>query len=126
MGRPNVGKSSLFNRLLQRQLAVVDEMPGVTRDRNYAVCDWIGVQFHLIDTGGLAPETDDMMDKLIFDQAEFAIDEADLVLLVVDAQVGVDLIDLHIARTSQPSGKTVSFSPIRPTTTTRSRKSMNS
>ncbi|MEW5993319.1 MAG: ribosome biogenesis GTPase Der [Candidatus Zixiibacteriota bacterium] len=97
IGRPNVGKSSLFNRLLQKRAAVVDEQPGITRDRNYAVCDWSGVQFCLVDTGGLVPETADLMEQLIFDQTEFAINESELVLFVVDAQVGLDPIDRRIA-----------------------------
>lgn len=99
VGRPNVGKSSLFNRLLKRRLAVVDEISGVTRDRNYATCEWAGVSFRLIDTGGIVPKSDSLMEQMIFEQAEIAIDEADLVLLVVDVQVGIHPIDRNIART---------------------------
>lgn len=98
VGRPNVGKSSLFNRFLQKRLAVVHEQSGITRDRNYAVCDWNGVTFRLIDTGGMVPDADEMMDRLIYDQTEFAISEADLVIFVVDAQVGADWVDEAIAR----------------------------
>ncbi len=98
VGRPNVGKSSLFNRFLNKRLAVVHEEPGVTRDRNYAVCDWNGVQFELIDTGGMAPGSDDLMEQAITDQTDFAIAEADLVLFMVDTQVGVDTVDMMIAR----------------------------
>ncbi len=105
VGRPNVGKSSLFNRILQRRQAVVEETPGVTRDRNYAVADWNGVFFHLVDTGGLAPETDDLLDKLIYDQAQFAIGEADLVLFVVDTKTGVDPVDRRIAQILNKEGK---------------------
>jgi GTP-binding protein len=98
VGRPNVGKSSLFNRLLRKKLAVVHPRSGITRDRNYAVCDWNGVEFHLIDTGGIVPESKDVMEQMIADQSEFAINEADLVLLIVDTQTGSDQIDERIAR----------------------------
>ena len=101
VGRPNVGKSSLFNRFLRKRLAVVAEEAGVTRDRNYAVCEWNGVEFRLIDTGGIVPESGDLMEQLIEDQAEFAVSEADLVLLVVDTHVGVDHHDRAIARRLQ-------------------------
>lgn len=105
VGRPNVGKSSLFNRLLRKRVAVVDPEPGVTRDRNYAMCDWNGVNFRLIDTGGMVPNTKDMMEKLILDQTEFAINEADLVLFVVDTQTGADTVDIHIARKLTKAGR---------------------
>ncbi len=98
IGRPNVGKSSLFNRFLQKRIAVVDEQPGVTRDRNYAVCDWAGREFYLIDTGGIVPDSSDLMEKLITDQTDFAIHESDLILLVVDSQIGIDSVDLKIAK----------------------------
>ena len=98
VGRPNVGKSSIFNRLLRKKLAVVHPRSGITRDRNYTMCDWNGVEFHLIDTGGIVPESKDVMERLIADQSEFAINEADLVLLVVDTQTGSDQIDERIAR----------------------------
>jgi len=98
VGRPNVGKSSLFNRFIQKKLAVVDEQPGVTRDRNYAICDWSGIDFRLIDTGGLVPDAEQMMDQFIFDQTEFAMSEADLILFLVDTKTGVDDVDKVIAR----------------------------
>ncbi|MFQ6007594.1 MAG: GTP-binding protein, partial [Candidatus Zixiibacteriota bacterium] len=105
IGRPNVGKSSLFNRFLKKQVAVVDERSGITRDRNYAVCDWAGVSFRLVDTGGIVPQTKDIMEKLIYDQTEFAVNESDLVLFVVDSQVGPDPNDRKIARRLLQSGK---------------------
>ncbi|PWB68646.1 ribosome biogenesis GTPase Der [candidate division GN15 bacterium] len=105
VGRPNVGKSSLFNRLLRKKVAVVHPRSGITRDRNYAVCDWNGVDFHLIDTGGIVPDSRDAMERLIADQAEFAIHEADLVLLVVDTQTGSDQTDEQIARLLFKAGK---------------------
>lgn len=99
VGRPNVGKSSLFNRLLRKKIAVVDPTSGVTRDRNYAVCEWNGREFRLIDTGGMVPDSRDEMERLIFDQSEFALHEADLVIMLVDTQVGVDGADHRIAKT---------------------------
>ncbi len=105
IGRPNVGKSSLFNRFLRRKIAVVDEQPGVTRDRNYAVCDWNGRSFYLIDTGGIVADSDNLMEKLIYDQTEFAVNEADLVLFLVDIQVGSDPAEKGIARRLSRSGK---------------------
>ncbi|UCG61943.1 MAG: ribosome biogenesis GTPase Der [Candidatus Zixiibacteriota bacterium] len=105
VGRPNVGKSSLFNRFLRKNLAVVDEQPGVTRDRNYAVCEWSGASFYLIDTGGIVPNASDLMEKAITDQTDFAIHESDLVIFVVDARVGADEVDLRVARSLNRSGK---------------------
>ena len=98
IGRPNVGKSSLFNRFLKRKIAVVDKTPGVTRDRNYAVCDWSGITFRLVDTGGLDLGQTDEFKKHIHDQATFAINEADLILFVVDARTGPTDLDVSIAR----------------------------
>ncbi|MDD5426958.1 MAG: ribosome biogenesis GTPase Der [candidate division Zixibacteria bacterium] len=98
VGQPNVGKSSLFNRFMKKKLAVVDSRPGVTRDRNYSLCDWAGVSFRLVDTGGLVPASKNEMEKLIYDQTAFAINEADLVLFLVDAQLGIDQVDKRIAR----------------------------
>ncbi|MDD3731829.1 MAG: ribosome biogenesis GTPase Der [candidate division Zixibacteria bacterium] len=98
VGQPNVGKSSLFNRFMKKKLAVVDSRPGVTRDRNYSLCDWAGVSFRLVYTGGLVPASKNEMEKLIYDQTAFAINEADLVLFLVDAQLGIDQVDKRIAR----------------------------
>ncbi len=98
IGRPNVGKSSLFNRFLKNHLAVVDETPGVTRDRNYAICDWNGVKFRLVDTGGIIEKEGDEMQQHIFDQAMFAVNEADLVLFLVDSRTGPSDVDVNIAR----------------------------
>jgi GTP-binding protein len=105
IGRPNVGKSSLFNRFLRRKLAVVDPESGVTRDRNYAPCEWNGRQFRLVDTGGMVPDTRDQMERMILDQADFAVHEADLVLLVVDTQVGSDQVDERLAKRLHRSGR---------------------
>ncbi len=105
IGRPNVGKSSLFNRFLQKRLAVVDAQPGVTRDRNYSICDWAGQDFYLVDTGGIVPDSSDLMEKLITDQTDFAIHESDLILFVVDAQVGIDSVDMKIAKSLKKEKK---------------------
>lgn len=98
VGRPNVGKSSLFNRFIRQKLAVVDGVSGVTRDRNFSVCDWNGRNFYFVDTGGMVPGTDDYMEKLIMEQAQIATEEADILLLVTDAQTGVTDIDARISR----------------------------
>lgn len=97
IGRPNVGKSSLFNRFIRRRLAIVDDVPGVTRDRNYALCDWTDRRFYLVDTGGMMPDTRHQMESLVLEQAEEAIRQADLVVLVVDSQTGIDNADQRIA-----------------------------
>jgi GTP-binding protein len=99
IGRPNVGKSSLFNRMIKKKLAVVDSQSGVTRDRNFSQCDWGGHDFYLVDTGGMVPGTDDQMEKLILEQAQIAVEEADTILFVVDCQTGITDIDARIAQT---------------------------
>ncbi|MGB2990663.1 MAG: ribosome biogenesis GTPase Der [Candidatus Zixiibacteriota bacterium] len=98
IGRPNVGKSTLFNRLLKKRIAVVDDQPGITRDRNYASTTWNKKSFYLVDTGGYVPTSPNEMEKLIKAQAEIAISEADLVLFLVDAKVGSQSLDLEIAK----------------------------
>jgi GTP-binding protein len=97
VGRPNVGKSTLFNRLIGRKKAIVDDRPGVTRDRNYDAVAWNGQQFDLIDTGGYLPKSKALMDTAIKEQVEIAIDEADLIMLLVDAKTGITDVDLIIA-----------------------------
>lgn len=106
MGRPNVGKSTLFNRLAGKRQAIVHDMPGVTRDRHYATCTWSGKEFTLIDTGGLIPGSEEGLSPLIRKQAEAAIEEADLALLVVDAKEGVNPLDEEIAQILRRKGKT--------------------
>jgi len=97
IGRPNVGKSTLFNRILKRKQAVTTDVPGTTRDRSYALADWNGRYFYLADTGGYVPESDDQMDRLVTAQAEAAMAEADLILMVTDVQVGIQDIDVRLA-----------------------------
>ncbi len=85
IGRPNVGKSSLFNRLTGKKTAIVHDMPGVTRDRNYGEAEWNGKKFFLIDTGGYVPGSKDKFEAAIREQVKISIDEADIILFVVDA-----------------------------------------
>jgi GTP-binding protein len=105
VGRPNVGKSTLFNRLIGRRKAIVDDQPGVTRDRNYDSVTWNGQQFMLVDTGGYMPKAKKIIDQAIKEQVEIAIDEADVVILLVDARTGITDVDEKMALTLRHSGK---------------------
>jgi GTPase len=98
IGRPNVGKSTLFNRLLGRREAIVDAQPGVTRDRNFARAEWNGRSFWLVDTGGLVPGAADGLNRAIRTQVEAAVAESDVLLFVVDVEAGVHPVDLEIAQ----------------------------
>lgn len=98
VGRPNVGKSTLFNRILSRKIAVVDDRPGVTRDRNYMDADWNGVSFTIIDTGGMVPESRESMEQEINRQVEIAVHEADVVLMLVSVDVDPTDLDQEISR----------------------------
>jgi len=89
IGRPNVGKSSLFNRIIGWRKAIVEDIPGVTRDRNYADAEWRGVEFRLVDTGGFEPQTDDLHLSLTKGQIRKAIEEADLIIFLLDGQTGL-------------------------------------
>ena len=97
IGRPNVGKSTLFNRVLGSRLAIVEDMPGVTRDRHFAIADWAGHQFYLVDTGGLETENEDPMASAIRTQVLAAIEEADVLVFVVDGKAGPHPLDQRIA-----------------------------
>ncbi len=107
IGRPNVGKSALFNRLLKRRIAVVDDQPGITRDRNYAFTTWNRKGFYLVDTGGYIPSSKTEIERLVKAQAEIAITEADMVLFLVDTKVGVQSVDLEIAQRLRKTQKQV-------------------
>ena len=98
IGRPNVGKSTLFNRLIGRRVAIVDPQPGVTRDRHFAVADWNGRRFWLVDTGGLVPFASDALNRAIRSQVEAAVAESDVLLFLVDVAEGVHPADLEIAQ----------------------------
>lgn len=107
LGRPNVGKSTLFNRILQRRLAIVHDEPGVTRDCNYAPADWAGIEFDLFDTGGYIPGSEDVFEAAIRDQIDRAIADADLIIFLVDATVGITSLDQEIANKLLRSGSRV-------------------
>ena len=107
VGRPNVGKSTLFNRIVEERIAIVDDMPGVTRDRLYADAEWLRYKFTLVDTGGLDPDIDDLMMKHIYRQAEIAIETADVVLFLTDIKSGIMEADRHVAEMLRRSGKPV-------------------
>ncbi|WP_293293679.1 ribosome biogenesis GTPase Der [Allomuricauda sp.] len=98
VGRPNVGKSTFFNRLIQRREAIVDAVSGVTRDRHYGKSDWNGKEFSLIDTGGYVVGSDDIFEKEIDKQVELAIDEADAIIFMVDVESGVTGMDEDVAK----------------------------
>src|ERR671937_1608005 len=97
VGRPNVGKSTLFNRLAGTRQAIVDPTPGVTRDRIYADAEWRGQLFTLVDTGGFEPLAEEEMPRKVREQAEQAIGEADLIVLVVDGKAGLIPTDTVVA-----------------------------
>ncbi|MBO7074573.1 MAG: ribosome biogenesis GTPase Der [Bacteroidales bacterium] len=97
VGRPNVGKSTLFNRLVQKRQAIVEESSGVTRDRHYGHSDWNGKAFTVIDTGGYVVGSDDIFEEEIRKQVDLAIDEADVIIFVVDGQAGVHVLDEDVA-----------------------------
>ena len=107
VGRPNVGKSTLFNRLVGHRQAIVDETAGTTRDRHYGKTDWNGKEFSIIDTGGYAVNTDDIFEDDIRRQVMLAIDEADLILFMVEVKTGVTDLDMMMADVLRRSGKKV-------------------
>ncbi len=107
VGRPNVGKSTLFNRIAGERISIVENTPGVTRDRIYADAEWLDRSFTLIDTGGLEPESDDMMLKNMYSQAEIAIHSADVIIFVTDVRTGMVDADMQVANILRKSGKPV-------------------
>ncbi len=107
VGRPNVGKSTLFNKLTGERTAIVDDTPGVTRDRIYGECEWCGKSFMLIDTGGIEPYSDDIILSQMRRQAELAIDSANVIVLVTDLRSGVVATDMDVAAMLQKSGKPI-------------------
>lgn len=106
-GRPNVGKSTFFNRLLEQRKAIVDDVSGVTRDRQYGVAEWIGKSFNLIDTGGFVPQSEDVFEKEIARQVHIAIDEANAIIFMVDASTGITNLDEAMADLLRRSHKPV-------------------
>ena len=125
VGRPNVGKSTLFNRLVGERVAIVEDMPGTTRDRVYGTVDWKGRDFTLVDTGGLELEPGRTIEARVQEQARVAIEEADLILFVVDAAAGLAPLDHEVAdRLRRPRSR--SWSSTRPTTRAASTRAASS
>ncbi|MBE6785561.1 MAG: ribosome biogenesis GTPase Der [Ruminococcaceae bacterium] len=107
VGRPNVGKSTLFNKLIGERLSIVDDTPGVTRDRIYGDCEWLNRHFLLIDTGGIEPKSDDIILKQMRRQAQLAIDSAEVIIFVTDLRSGVVATDEDVAAMLLKSGKPI-------------------
>lgn len=107
VGRPNVGKSTLFNRLVGRREAIVDSTSGVTRDRNYGEVEWCGKVFNLIDTGGFVPDSDDVFERAIAEQIKAAIEESDAIIFLLDAYDGITPVDRMIANQLRKSNKPI-------------------
>lgn len=107
VGRPNVGKSTLFNKLAGKRISIVDDMPGVTRDRIYAEAEWLNNKFTLIDTGGIEPESEDVIVSQMRRQAQLAIEMADVVVFVVDGKQGLNDADNEVAQMLRKSQKSV-------------------
>ena len=107
VGRPNVGKSMLFNKLIGQRISIVEDTPGVTRDRIYGESDWNGRKFTLIDTGGIEPRTDSQILSFMREQAEIAIDHADVIVFLTDVKTGVTASDQEVANMLLRSGKPV-------------------
>lgn len=107
VGRPNVGKSTLFNKLAGRRISIVEDTPGITRDRIYADCEWRGRTFSLVDTGGIELRTDDVILSQMREQANLAVESADVIVLVTDLTTGVTASDMDVAAMLRKSGKPV-------------------
>ena len=103
VGRPNVGKSTLFNKLIGQRLSIVDDTPGVTRDRIYGDAEWLNRKFMLIDTGGIEPDTGDIILSSMRNQANLAIETANVIIFVTDLKTGVTAADMEIAAMLQKS-----------------------
>ena len=107
VGRPNVGKSQLFNRFAGKRLSIVEDTPGITRDRLYADCEWRGRTFQVVDTGGIEPSTDSEILKFMRVQAETAIQAADVIILMTDLRSGITATDQEVAAMLRRSGKPI-------------------
>ena len=107
VGRPNVGKSTLFNVLAGEKIAIIKDVPGVTRDRIYADCEWRGTKFQVIDTGGIEPESEDIILKQMRRQAELAMDIADVIVFITDVKAGVTVSDEEVAQMLRKTKKPV-------------------
>lgn len=109
VGRPNVGKSTLFNRIIGRNFAIVEDTPGVTRDRNYTEAEWEGKRFLLVDTGGFEPETEDPMYSKMREQTTLAVEEADFIVFLMDGKQGLLPADIEVSQRLRASGKPVLY-----------------
>ncbi len=109
VGRPNVGKSTLFNRIIGRNFAIVEDTPGVTRDRNYTEAEWEGKRFLLVDTGGFEPETEDPMYSKMREQTTLAVEEADFIVFLMDGKQGLLPADIEVSQRLRASGKPVIY-----------------
>lgn len=107
VGRPNVGKSTLFNKIIGKRMSIVDDTPGVTRDRIYAKGEWLNHEFMLVDTGGIEPESKDVILSQMREQAQLAIDSADVIIFVADIKTGMTASDQSVAQMLQKSGKPI-------------------
>mgnify|MGYP000670051316 CR=1 FL=1 len=107
VGRPNVGKSMLFNKLIGKRLSIVEDTPGVTRDRIYGETDWNGRSFILVDTGGIEPRTDDQILSFMRDQAQIAIENATVIIFLTDVRTGLTASDQEVANMLLRSGKPI-------------------
>ncbi|MBR6510588.1 MAG: ribosome biogenesis GTPase Der [Clostridia bacterium] len=107
VGRPNVGKSTLFNKIIGKRLSIVDDTPGVTRDRIYGDAEWLGRKLMLVDTGGIEPKTDDIILSSMREQAQLAIDTASVIVFVTDIKTGVTAADQEVAAMLRRSGKPI-------------------
>ena len=107
VGRPNVGKSTLFNKLVGQRISIVEDTPGVTRDRIYSKSEWRDREFMIVDTGGIEPDSSDIILSQMRRQAQLAIDSANVIILVTDVKCGVVATDEEVATMLQKSGKPV-------------------
>ena len=107
VGRPNVGKSTLFNKIAGKRISIVDDTPGVTRDRIYSKAEWLDREFMLVDTGGIEPDTKDVILSQMREQAQLAIDSADAIIFVVDFKTGMTASDQDVASMLLKSGKPI-------------------
>ena len=107
VGRPNVGKSTFFNKVVGRRVSIVEDTPGVTRDRIYAEAEWRGIHFALIDTGGIEPDSEDIILSQMREQAEIAMDTSDVILFMVDGRDGLTAADREVGEMLYKTGKKV-------------------
>lgn len=105
VGRPNVGKSTFYNKIVGRRVSIVEDTPGVTRDRIYAEAEWNGIKFDLIDTGGIEPDSKDIILSQMREQAQMAMDMADVILFIVDGKDGITTADEEVAGMLRRTGE---------------------